>query len=395
MDALAPLLSAEWIRGDDGILWECDFTKLTSQIAQGYVDAAPGAMQSSRGSTATVQTGTSTVVTGIAVDKLRLGRKVDSDPPMGVLEESRTNDLLWSRDVTRAAGWAGAASSCTQAASAVPGPDGSVAGTRLTTTATNGYSRYAATAAGRIASEWYRNVAGSLPAQAQLTSALTIAPASASWGRVVGSYSASSSGSGHTPLYSASSAGGDGLVRDVYVDLAQVENGKFATEAISTAGAPATRSGDRWCHYAAALVQNGRIGLHVRLRPKGAVADYSDTPYVFGANAGADYARFDPTNGKVSVVTAGGAAYTATTRISPAADAASDLWIEAGGNVLQTVIAARATGTGAWSELGRSSSPQGTIALGGLLDLLCNGTASQYTSRVEFLRAYRPGRRPF
>jgi hypothetical protein len=75
----------------------------------------------SRASTGSAQTGTSTVVTGIAVDTPRGGRRLDADPVALVVEEGRTNRVLNSANWTLG-GWAISGGGSTNTANAAASP---------------------------------------------------------------------------------------------------------------------------------------------------------------------------------------------------------------------------------------------------------------------------------
>ena len=101
------------------ILWSADFTALPA----GAAPTLPASLVLRRASAATVQTGTSTVVTqGIGPDIARIGRPTDADPLGMIIEEGRTNLIADGRDLGTARWQAGSAATVTLNVSI--GPDG-------------------------------------------------------------------------------------------------------------------------------------------------------------------------------------------------------------------------------------------------------------------------------
>jgi hypothetical protein len=108
------------------ILVAFDFTTLPP----GPAATLPGGLILRRASAATVQTGSSTVITaGIGPDVARIGRASDADPYALVFEEARTNLVPDSRNLG-ASSWM-ASSMTTLTLDAAVGPDGVASADRV------------------------------------------------------------------------------------------------------------------------------------------------------------------------------------------------------------------------------------------------------------------------
>lgn len=383
-----------------GRLWVADFTALPA----GACSALPAMLLHTRGSGATVQTGTSSVVVGLGTDVAGIGRALDADALGLVLEESRTNAVPFARDTT-GAGWS--AGSSTTETTAQTGPDGAAAATR-SQVLSGGFSRFCAVGsrpAGSYAvSLWVSRPAGSAASQWS-----TVYNAATAWERAeaptVGAAwqrrslvlaNPATNAIGIVPTDARASTGYGGVAaaaQDLTHDLHQIEAGSFATEAIVTSGAAATRAGARlWHPYSAIVADRGRIGLELTLQPKGATTDYSADPYLWRASAN-NYATISKADGKVTIVIAG-SSYTTASGFTWAAGDSVDLWIEAGGRAMQSVVKMRKNG-GAVTVLGTSPSPQAALPVNGTLDILQNGSAAAVLScRARKLATYASGSRP-
>ena len=333
------------------VLWSADFTTLTP----GAVATLPGSLVLTRASAATVQTGTSTVVTaGIGTDVARAGRRLDADTIGLVLEAERTNGAFNnSRNSTRNNAGTG-----TETANQT-GPDGTANAARDAIGAGQ-YSTYwqnplngPYTVGQPVTwSVWAKLASGSAPGRIEYNSAgwgQVAVTVGAAWGRV--SYTTNATTTSNLGLIPTT--GRDGTARDNYTDLGQIESGAWASEAIVTTTGSATRAGERlYLASAAPYVNAGRLTLAISCRPKAARDKYAAAMRVW--TSGTDYAEINPTTG-VMTVSIGGS----------------------------TNTTAAITG-----------SALGNVSTAGALDLLCNGTSNQLSAWITRMAAYRANQRP-
>lgn len=183
--------------------------------------------------------------------------------------------------------------------------------------------------------------------------------------------------------------------RDVTFDCMQTEDGRFPTEWINSypANVDTTRAGER-IYTAVPMVDNGRLGFYARLYAKGSVGgsyDYQNAMRLWTIDA-SNYAEMAITTGIVTVVI-GGSSYSTPLGFTFSRTDDVELWCEAGGGGLNTVVKARKNG-GATTTLGTSGSPQSSIASPTSIDLLCNGTSAQFSAWVRRITAYPYNTRP-
>lgn len=356
-----------------------DFSSLSAGAA-----ALPVDLSLTRASAATVQTGTSTVVTsGIGVDQARAGRRLDADPLALVIEEARTNTLLNSRNTPL---WAGGGSGTTETRPDGTAPDGS--STTATRTQGTGFGRYTQFAAetGPIytGSFWQQQGAGgAASARRQFGTANVDYTTAVAWSRVVTTYTTVGAIFFLTPINSLPAG------QDVRHDLHQVELGQFATEAIVTTSGTATRAGERLT-CSSDLRDAGRVSLAITLQPKGASTQYASDMTLWYLDA-SNNAVINTSDRKVKI-TVGGVAYTAAVAMSWSANDVLDIYVAAGGSIASE--ASYRVNAGAKTTLS-TGTPTTFGALGaGSLDLLCAGTSNQFTAWVRSITAYRSGRRP-
>ena len=245
-----------------------------------------------RSSAATVQTSASTVVTsGIGVDDPRVG---DAGYGPGlVLEESRTNILVQSRDRAHPT-WNSGTGTVTNGYAS--GPDGTSVDRQVCTSGQFGHYQAptVSPSTSYVSSQWARRgvigVASSLGHYLQDSSTLAFASSSHAladaWGRYatpVLSTGASTASVTYSPCDGRTVGGLTASARDAVVDFAQIEIGKFATEAIVTTGASATRGADSlsldtWNR----LIRGGRIAMEWTFIPKASAANASNSMWLLG-----------------------------------------------------------------------------------------------------------------
>lgn len=380
----------------DGIIWDLDFSPggpvaLTTSpetiaAAQAYLSARGASL--TRPSAATVQTSASTVYTGIGVDQPRVGL-------YGlVIEEARTN----SCDVCDPWTWGATFATKTH----VAGPDGAVSAARVddADAANTGFlSRsipYAA-ATQYIHSMWAlaeeSTPAGSIfgggTNDGGPGASLARAAYIGAWKRYVGATYVSGAGpsSNFSVVPAWGAAAHTGAVSFAFI---QRENGKFATEAIITTGAAATRAADVLT-VSRDLVRGGRLALEYRFVPKANAGSYSSNSVTLWINPGSgEYVGFHGVNRNVVFYVAGVAYSSPAGATSWSAGDVVDLFASCGGGV-PAVFKYRVNG-GAVQTL--------TIAAGASIPALaaapsCRiadvGAASAW---YQLIRAYAPGRRP-
>lgn len=386
-----------------GVVWDArlDLLPLSTSANASTLRAALAAMglTLTRASAATVQTSASEVVTsGIGVDDPRVGR-------YGlVIEEARTNYNPYARSLATADGWT--AGTVTYSADALVSPDGTTSADReeIAAAAFGRYRTILTATSTTTASMWRRSGTSTPKSHAwYIADGANVAvnqndALSTAWERSV--LTLATPGGGVAPINTC-----DGRLlgppynltqgaRDVAIDLVQVEVGKFATEAILTTGAAATRAGDKLAiDTSARLVRSGRIGIETRFVPKFANTDITGSWAYRWSMDGNNQAYLQKSDNKIRVWS-NGVSFTTTSGPSWSAGDTVDMWIEAGGGSLVTRVVYRVNG-GAATVLGTSGAPQASLVSGTGVSFLSEVTAtSQSSSWVQRIRAYAPGRRP-
>jgi hypothetical protein len=192
----------------------------------------------------------------------------------------------------------------------------------------------------------------------------------------------------------SASGGSAAGARDHFVYGVQREAGTYATDLILTSGAAATRAGQQIKLATTGLFSAGRFGMWLRYVAGCSIGGSNDETAAmrFATIDANNFVSINQTTG-VPTVTVAGAGFTASSGATNAIGDVVDLWVEAGGTSLQTVVKARKNG-GATSTLGTSGSPQGAITEPSTMDLLCNGTASQLPGALQRVEVYAAGSRP-
>lgn len=379
-----------------GVVWDArlDLLPLSTTANASTLRAALAAMglTLTRASAATVQTSASEVVTsGIGVDDPRVGR-------YGlVIEEARTNYNPKARSFLVVDGWTNGGAVIT--GDAMAGPDGSVSADRqqAASGAFGVYRTVLSATSYTTASMWRRSGTGAV--------------ASHAWFIVDGANAASNQNNAlgatweRSALTIASPGGGVGPIstcdgrtlgapynltagaRDAALDLLQVEVGKFATEAILTTGAAATRAVETLRYRDTGLVRSGRMRLELDFIAKGdssapslpALVYFDASNYVYH-RAGADN-RITLFLGGVSGTTSGTVTWNAYQRVR--------LFLEFGNG-----------SSSIWSKIDEAAAQQTTSAsVAGSLPsvapyIMSGAGATPLSSWLQRIRAYAPGRRP-
>jgi hypothetical protein len=355
----------------------------------------------------TVRTGSSTVVQGLtASDRARVGRTSDAHNLALILEHASTNRIIRPNEPSTAIPpWITAGTSGMTWTTGQSDPAGGTEAWRIqNTTGTichyqNTTSAFS-TGQALTASLWVRegSAGGLFQLRLNQGGGLVAVGGSAGsvWRRVRATFVAIANAVGQLVPSSGQVLTANGGIaagaRDAICWNPQVELGRIATEHITTTTAAVTREAEHMhADDGAALSSGGRVSMAVRLRPKGAPTDYLANPRLWTLDA-SNYCEVNATTGAV-VVVIGGAAYTTASAATWAADDLVDLWVEAGGGTSNTVVKYRVN-EGAAATLGTSASPQGSVTPAGPLDLCCNSTANQFTSRIETIAFYRSGQAP-
>lgn len=382
------------------VLLQARFTGL----AAGSLATLPGGLAYSCASgSRTVQTGTSTVVSGVGIDAALVGRLLDAHALGLVLDPGRTNNEPRSNS---SAGWAPA---FTPVLGTAAGPDGAAASAIDIAdddpVNTEGITEAAGAAHNGVSetiSVWYQNIAGGnatkfLVAGNDGLNLLITRASYAAWGRatLVGIANAAAPITNLYPAHAGFDPGAT-LGRGLIAYLQREWPAAYPSEAIPTAGAAVARAGARLYHPRdGAMVCGGRLALEVVLRPKGAATEYAaDGAYVYlWYRDATNYARLDTATRRLEVVTAGGVAWSPVTALSWARGDTVRLWVEAGGGSLVSRAKYRVN-AGAVTDLGASVAAQAAIPTGSTLDLLCAGVIGQLAAHIEEIVAWSPGCRP-
>jgi hypothetical protein len=382
-----------------------DFTTLTAGVA-----TLPSGWALTRASAATVQTGTSTVDTTPAVDQARAGRRLDADAIGLVIEEARTNSKFDNRDLT-SANWL-TTGACTITRPYVTGgnaPDGSATTpTRLQVAAGTNIRSGAGTVGVSVPaamSGWYRATApgGKYDLCGNIPTSIGTGVQSAAdtaWGRLVVNGTSPVGGTitveaiearGATNFVGAPTAG----AMDGVVDLVQCEKGSFESEVIVTAGASATRAGERLRFTPSQqITAAAQLRFYAKLKPKGAATAYATNLSTIrlwtDANDATSYCEMDTTT-RVMTISIAGATNT-TAALTWAKFDVLEIWVVAGGS--QTTVVKYRVNGGAATVPAITGTALGNFAPSGALDILCDGTGKQWSAWLYNVIFYPSGQQP-
>jgi hypothetical protein len=341
-------------------------------------DLRPWGLGFQRASTATAQTGVSTVDTTAGVNQPRIGSRGSSWGEGLVLEESRTNYAAFSSPVS---------STLSNVTFKISSPDGTKDALRYTNTGVSGTSFMEAVCPGCTtlpsgnlsSSKWIQAVSGTVnigESSPNSTASLTTTTASTSWSRPQLTVNATACSS--VAVDAEVAAGWTGAANIWGI---QVEQGQFASELIPTNGSPVTRAGER-LYYAngSALVDGGRLSMYVQLVPKGNSNRYAAPMPVWTIDAN-NYATINNTTGALTVTIGGVAQMMASNVVFNARDVV-ELYLAVGGNQ-PTYASFRDNGALTVLSPATGSPVQGNVAPTGAVDILSNGTTSEFSSWVQ------------
>lgn len=352
------------------------------------VATLPAWLSFSRASAATVQTSATAVNAGISQDQPRLGDDGAGHKGL-VVEETRTNyqplssTLLWSLG-------GGAAIDATT------GPAGTATGrirddVSAQAYAANGVSGLTVSAI-YTASVWFIDMSSGNGGQISYnpnaipSSVVQVRPIAA-WTRFVSAPSAATVASGTASIIPTTNAQ-PLLTGYAGADFVQLENGSFATEAIVTTGAAATRLGDRlWLADCSPVAGSGQVSLEVAMFPKGSSAQLTNAN--LWSKDASNFAKLASGN---IVVCIGGVTLTSSNSVTFSAGDLVEVWVLAGNGVPKA--SARVNG-GAVTQFSFTATAQASTPTSGSLDVLCAGaSAGQINARVRNIRFYKLGRKP-
>jgi hypothetical protein len=387
------------LHGD--VLLDVDFTRFT---AGALTSPLGGLLYTCATAARTVQTGSSTVVSGIAADTGLIGRQSDAERLGLVLDPARTNLCTGPRDH---AGWSAGSGTETGGPLGVggitiAGPDGVLTAWREVVLSGQWSSYkddvivvgnpYTSTA-------WVKNHAGSAVTafnwEVQYGTTMPVgtgygADAGAAWLR----RTCSDVCAGNTTLYTVPNDGraipgaAGAADRDGDFDMMQTEDGKYPTEFIIGA-----RAGARLYHPLGQwFAPAGRCDVRIKLRPKGAATELDATGMTLvssNASAANDYAAIAAATQRLTMA-AGGATWSPAAALAFVRNAVTTFDLSWGGTAVNS-WARYKTGAGAIVDLGNSGAPLGALGMVGAMDLLCAGVANQLGCHVERITFFRPG----
>lgn len=387
-------------RARNGVVATFNFTALSTGAC-----TLPSGLAFTRASSATVQTGTSTVVTaGIGTDAPRCGRRLDADSIGLVIEESRTSLVLNGSALssggaentrlnafgspTITSGWTDPAGGTLAIRVQAPsGTNGFSENNGTSGTATYASSMWlrAHTGTGVAGSDIFRSVS---PTRVGDATSLTT-----SWLRVAIIATATAEFLATVPVDGrdwSAVGGATAGARDVQVAFVQREVGKWPSEYIATTGATATRAGEHLEYTAShAVIPNGRLSIRLALRPKHSPANASAAFRLW--TRGTDYAEIS-TGGALTVSIGGSTNTTAAASFSWAQYDTVEIFLAAGGGYA-SVVSYRVNG-GATTHPTVTGSALGSVSTAGVLDLLCSGTGSQLSAWVTAIEFWKGSTKP-
>lgn len=347
----------------------------------------PAGLTFARASIATVQTGTSTVITtGIGNNVARVGRRLTGDTPGLVIERTATNAIADSRNTTVASWQPGSVADVRPGAA--PSPDGSTTQNSSTTTGAAQFSRYvqfaATTGVAVVLSMWSLSTSGaSITGTWQVGTPNQTYSATSAWVRAVGLYTTAGSAYFLAPCNTTAQA--------ITHDMHQHELGLIATEFITTSGGAATRQGEQLtCSYDLRASAGLELRLEFVVRPKGSSTQYPALMTLWFQDA-SNNIRINNTTGAVNILI-GGVTYTTATAASWAAADTVSFWVVIG-NGVPCVVKYR-IGAGSAVTLSTGSPTSFASVPAPPYDLLSSGTNLQFTTYAVTIMPYGTGLQP-
>lgn len=352
----------------------------------------------------TVQTSADTIASGIAANTARGGNDGAGHSGL-VIEETRTNVILQSRIATFAGAWASVNATATFGFRTSPDQVSSSTRVQAPTIAGTGVLYQAVQAALSTVkwalSAWYVQGGGASSFQFILSgnsiSGLYGDDIGAVWSKESFSFTGTGEASGFANYDIADNraqiGGASALARDNLIDLCQMEQGAFGTEAIVTTTVSGTRSGEQLTYSpGSGFVDGGRINAWFSCQPKGSSSQYSADMHLWHIDSN-NNALISYTTGKL-IVTIGGTAFTSLLAMAWNAGDLVDIWVAAGGGTYATRIEYRVNGGAPVLLSGNAAPVQGVITPGGSIDIGCSGTTNQFTAWFGGVFPYKSGNGP-
>jgi hypothetical protein len=371
------------------VILDLDFTSLAAGSYSPYINFKTPCASSSR----TVQTGKSTVTSNINADDALIGREQDYWDLGLVIEGPVTNYCNAPRTFTGGLWQAGVNETFVAQAAGTDSPDSAYNSVAFSTTAVAGSgSRYLAIAntGPNTLSFWRRQYAPSLRKAGNYSAAgngfaIESGNVPVTWEKAITIYQASTS----STCVSSPIASTNAAVTGYSVTFAA--SGRFdfwqweAIRSICHEFYDGSKLGGGLTIDASKVIVNGRLSMYWKGRPKGSVNGnnpWTYNPWIVGKDANNNI-LFDAITGFVSV-TILGLTYTTTIPINFSRGSVVEIWVEAGGTKLNTVVKTKIDGI--ITTLGISTSPQGYFPNDGLLGICCNPlnlTTSQFESWIN------------
>jgi hypothetical protein len=312
------------------------------------------------------------------------------------IEESRTNALTYSRSVT---GGLWVTGSATETSTLVAGVDGTMVTLPRLSCGIGQYSNYhpmSAPITGVVRfSSWVSSPASSGNYQVAVddgaapSSTVSVSGTTAtSWARVIAPKLVVTAKTPNAhPCVGYAAGGAAAETTDSVHDLMQFEVGGFATSAIITTGAPATRAPTVWQEALATASAAGRVEIYLKLFPLGDAAAYTGTPTLLAA--GGTSLVF---NAAAGTVTCSDGSHTSTSStVSFKAFDALELKVSVGAG--PCIVDARVNATGGANVL-TSTASFAALPTTGPVSVLSDGTASVFSAIVDSIVFYPPGAMP-
>jgi len=391
------------------VLLSLDFSVLTPGVMTSLATLSGGALAFTRSGAGAGQTSASTyLVTGLNTDVALVRQRGAAGTGGMAHRPARTNSVGASRDFTATSWTVGSLS--TIAAAYATSADGTSNGTRIQVQS-GGYSKYAllsipSPTKPAIMTIWQKIGLGSAINQIGiddlLSGELKGVTLTSSWATysVANATTPYSGQRGSVPADGRDFSSVGGVVagaRDVVADLVQWEIGQYSTDTIITTSGAAARSYERvYAPTASAIVSGGRIEMYAKIVSYGSSTNFladDATTYFFKTNDGLSYASFNSTSGVVSVVTAGGSAWSSAVIPAWSAGDTIEFKIKAGGGAVVS-SGSYAVNGGAYTSLGSSGSPQAAIGTSSPVNLLGDQAAGSFAGDVQKLTFYTPGGMP-
>lgn len=355
----------------------------------------PAGVAFTRASGSTVQTGTSSIVTGLGNDVALGGRWSDSWSPGLSIGPARTNQIATSHDYTEGTVWSDFGLGQCDRFVGQSDPTGGTGATRIQVVSGGVLSEKTAGAtasAGCAVSLWVRSGAPNASLYRETSGRIAVATVPTTWQRILISATTIAETAALTAVDGRNQSGVGGLTagaRDVVIWGAMREHARYPDELIETTGTTATRAGGRLAFSsAAAFFDNGTLSLDVSFRTKLANTDLpSGAVRLFECATsapGSVLVSWNAATGAFSIF-ADGDLYASSAFPFARYDS---LRVFARVGVLPTVIRAQVNG-GLWVTLSATASTRPAISPTGAAYVCSTSTSTaQWASWIDSVRSW-------